>query len=177
MKWHRGFIVFILAGITAVLGCNGCKDKKNSQEVDINKMQEDLILDNRLKQQKERERIDTFVNQKGWPMLQTGTGLRYWVYRSSDGDSIEEKDEVKLAYQVMLLNEQVLYSADSLSPITVTVGHDNIESGLHEALQLMKKGERAKFILPAHLAFGFTGDSDKIPQDATVLYDIQVLNP
>ena len=177
MKIYLGGIALVLAALTTIFGCNGCHDKKGTQEMDMKKVQEDLRHDNRVKQQKERARIDTFIQQKGWPMLQTGTGLRYWVYQKTNGDSIHEKDQVKLAYQVMLLDEQILYSADSLSPIVVTVGHDNIESGLHEALQLMRKGESAKFILPAHLAFGFTGDLEKIPQDATVMYDIHVLNP
>jgi peptidylprolyl isomerase len=39
----------------------------------------------------------------------------------------------------------------------------------------MHEGDKAKFIFPSHLAFGFTGDSGKIPQNASVIYDIHLL--
>jgi FKBP-type peptidyl-prolyl cis-trans isomerase len=39
----------------------------------------------------------------------------------------------------------------------------------------MRAGDKARFIFPSHLAFGFTGDSQKIPQNASVIYDIQLL--
>jgi FKBP-type peptidyl-prolyl cis-trans isomerase len=56
----------------------------------------------------------------------------------------------------------------------VKVGRDNVESGLHEAIQLMRKGDRAKFDLPSFRAFGLTGEG-KIPMNASVVYDIYLV--
>jgi len=41
---------------------------------------------------------------------------------------------------------------------------------------LMNKGAKAKFILPSHLAHGLLGDENKIPSNATVIYDIELLD-
>ena len=39
----------------------------------------------------------------------------------------------------------------------------------------MKEGDKAKLILPSHLAYGLIGDQNKIPQKATIIYDIELL--
>jgi FKBP-type peptidyl-prolyl cis-trans isomerase len=52
---------------------------------------------------------------------------------------------------------------------------DNVENGLHEAIQYLRVGDKAKIILPSYLAHGLTGDSDKIPPMASVLYDIELV--
>jgi FKBP-type peptidyl-prolyl cis-trans isomerase len=56
------------------------------------------------------------------------------------------------------------------------VDFDQVESGLHEGIKYMKKGEKARLILPPHLAHGLIGDMNKIPMNATLIYDIQVID-
>ena len=53
---------------------------------------------------------------------------------------------------------------------------DNVETGLHEGIKYMKVGEKAKMILPSHLAHGLIGDSKKIPPRSTIVYDIELLD-
>ena len=40
----------------------------------------------------------------------------------------------------------------------------------------MREGDKAKAIIPSHLAYGFIGDEKQIPKRATLIYDIEVLN-
>jgi FKBP-type peptidyl-prolyl cis-trans isomerase len=40
---------------------------------------------------------------------------------------------------------------------------------------LMKVGDKAKVILPSHLAFGLTGDSKKVAQSMPLLYDLELV--
>jgi FKBP-type peptidyl-prolyl cis-trans isomerase len=39
---------------------------------------------------------------------------------------------------------------------------------------LLRKGDRAKFVLPSYRAFGLTGEG-KIPMNAAVVYDIYLV--
>jgi FKBP-type peptidyl-prolyl cis-trans isomerase len=39
----------------------------------------------------------------------------------------------------------------------------------------LAQGGKAKFILPSHLAYGLTGDQDKIPPQSPVVYDIELI--
>jgi FKBP-type peptidyl-prolyl cis-trans isomerase len=50
-----------------------------------------------------------------------------------------------------------------------------VESGLEEVILFLKKGDRAKIIIPSHLAFGLVGDGNKIPAMATLVYDLELI--
>jgi FKBP-type peptidyl-prolyl cis-trans isomerase len=56
------------------------------------------------------------------------------------------------------------------------IGHGGVETGLEEAILLMKVGDRAKLVIPSHLAHGFFGDDERIPPRATLIYDIKIVN-
>jgi FKBP-type peptidyl-prolyl cis-trans isomerase len=51
-----------------------------------------------------------------------------------------------------------------------------VERGLDEAMQLLKVGDRAKLILPSHLAFGLVGDDNCVPRKAILIYDVQIID-
>jgi len=98
------------------------------------------------------------------------------IYQPNEGIKPVEEDIVTISYTISLLDGKTVYETTDAKPKYVRIGRDNVETGLHEALQLMRKGERARFIFPSHLAFGFTGDSGKIPPNASVLYDIHLIS-
>jgi len=55
------------------------------------------------------------------------------------------------------------------------VGHGGVESGLEEAVLLLHAGDKARIIIPSHLAYGLVGDDDKIPARATLIYEIELI--
>jgi FKBP-type peptidyl-prolyl cis-trans isomerase FkpA len=102
--------------------------------------------------------------------------LQYWIYEPGEGAQVKENDLAAISYTITLLDGTVCYETTDANPKMVHVGHDNVETGLHEALQLMHVGDKARVILPSHLAFGLTGDSGKIPQNASVVYDLHLIS-
>ena len=82
---------------------------------------------------------------------------------------------VRFEFKVNLLNGVTCYDSDKSGPREIWIGHADVESGLEEGLQLLREGDRAKFILPSHLAYGWLGDSDQIPTRAVLIYDVHVL--
>jgi FKBP-type peptidyl-prolyl cis-trans isomerase len=166
---------FLLIALVGVFGCNGCRDRKNVAPVSEEQLRRDLIEHNKQEHMAEKQRIQAYVDSTKWPMTETGTGLRYWVYQQGTGPQAKEGDMAIIVYTVSMLNGTELYRNDVSKPGHFLIGQDNVETGLHEAIQLMHLGDKAKLILPSHLAFGLTGDSEKIPQKATLLYDIELL--
>lgn len=167
-------LVYVMLA-AATIGCNGCHETQETQVIDYNKIQKDLIEDNKKKHNKETKEIKKFIDKNKWPMQETKTGLHYWIYENGSGKQAKFDDVVTISFKVSLLDGTLCYEASDSDPRQFKIGMDNVESGLHEVLQLMKEGDRCKAILPSHLAFGLTGDSDKIPSSASVVYDIHLL--
>ncbi len=107
----------------------------------------------------------------------TQTGLRYQINPSNiEGDSVRALDQVSIDYKVSLLTGETVYSSDSTGSMSITIGRSDVANGLQEGLQLMRTGERALFIVPSHLAYGLTGDGDKISGFQTLVIEIESLN-
>lgn len=160
-----------------LLFASSCKERnqRTVTDADMARAQQELINENRKQHTDEMKNIKSFIKDARWPMQETATGLHYWIYEPVENTQAQKDQHVLIAYKISLLDGTLCYEATPAEPKDVFIGHDNVETGLHEALQLMHEGEKAKFIFPSHLAFGFTGDSGKIPQNASVIYDIHLL--
>ncbi|MFN8698532.1 MAG: FKBP-type peptidyl-prolyl cis-trans isomerase [Flavobacteriales bacterium] len=159
----------------ALLGCNGCRDKQDATVTNYEQIQRDLIESNRKKHLAEDQRIRDYCKARNWPVQVTATGLHYWIYEKGTGVRAENENVAVVSYTIELMDGRQCYEASAKEPSRFLIGKDNVESGLHEALLLMREGDKIKLVMPSHLAFGFTGDSDCIPQESTVIYDLQLI--
>lgn len=165
----------LLAMMLMLFGIWGCDTGPRSQPVpDPVALKEDLIGANRILTDSEREDIRHLLTRKQWNMDSTGTGLRYSIYRKGEGPRVETGKVVTLAYEISLITGKVCYTSAQKGPKTFTVGKGGVESGLEEAVLLMRQGDRARLVLPSHLAHGLPGDGDCIPRRAVVIYDIEI---
>jgi FKBP-type peptidyl-prolyl cis-trans isomerase len=169
--------MYLFAFISLLTFLNACRDKSPAPptEQEIARTRKELVEENKRNHQVEIAAIKAFIDTSNWPMQETRTGLHYWIYENGHGELAKKDDRVMITYTISLLDGTICYTTDEANAKEIHIGHGNIESGLHEALQLMHPGDRARFIFPSHLAFGLTGDSQKIPQRATLVYDIQLL--
>lgn len=119
--------------------------------------------------------IENYIKRHKWKMEETGSGLRYLIYAEGNGRKVEEGLVIKYNYTTELLTGKVCYDSEELGANQFLVGKGGVESGLEEAVLHFREGDRAKIILPSHLAFGLLGDDDCIPKKAVVIYDLEVL--
>ena len=122
--------------------------------------------------------IDQFCARHQMDVVSTASGVRYFIYDSTDGEKVEPGDQVTISFEVRLLDADttLCYKSDSLSPYSFIVEMDNIESGLHEAITFFNKAEKGYVVLPHYLAHGLIGNMDKIPPLSPVLYNIHLLD-
>jgi FKBP-type peptidyl-prolyl cis-trans isomerase len=123
----------------------------------------------------EDERISDYMRRHNWKMKETGTGLRYLIYKHGKGEKAAKDKIAVLNFTVGLLTGDILYSSDSKGAKEFKIGQGGVESGLEEGILLLRVGDRAKFIIPSHLAFGLVGDGNKIPAKATLVYDVELI--
>jgi FKBP-type peptidyl-prolyl cis-trans isomerase FkpA len=123
----------------------------------------------------EDRQIEDFISRYRWNMETSPTGLRYMIYKTTNGKKPVKRQIVSINYILRLLNGNLVYSSREDGPKKFQVGHSDVERGLDEGILLLRVGERAKFILPSHLAFGVLGDQNRIPQNATLVYDVELV--
>lgn len=167
-----GFLLFLFV----IYSC-GDSHRKTAKNTNIQgkEFQNKLIEANKMYVKQESDEIDQYVRHRGWNMTTTGTGLRYMITKKGNGEAAVADKYAKVNYRISLLNGTICYSSDSTGAKDFLVGRDNVESGLHEAIQLLHVGDKAVFILPSHLAHGLIGDENKIPPKSSVIYDIELL--
>lgn len=122
----------------------------------------------------EETEIEAYIKRYDWEMTRTESGLRYMIYKEGYGVSPKTGDKVMLDFQLSLINGTSCYSSDDDGPKVFRVGQADVERGLHEAVLLMKVGDKAKLIVPSALGFGLIGDQNCIPKYATLIYDIEL---
>lgn len=135
-----------------------------------------LTQANKLRVQKESEQIDEFVQRHHFKTEETGTGLRIQIYeRVKDGVPPVIHDEVAMTCRVFLLDGTLCYESDTTNPVRFKLGEGMEVRGLEEGIMRMNPGEKARLIIPNHLAYGLSGDGDKIPPGAALFIDVKLL--
>lgn len=166
----RAACAILIALAAATAGCN----KTDQKGVPMSK--ESLIRANKGLVTIDKERIEAFAERHQWEMATTETGLWYQIYEHGTGDSARNGLIASLKYTVSLLDGTLCYSSDSTGEKTFLIGQGGVESGLEEGILLMRCGDKARFIMPPHLAHGLPGDNDKIPPRSTIVYQVELLN-
>ena len=105
-------------------------------------------------------------------MKTTDSGLWYMIYHSGQGEKAVTGKIATLEYTLSLLDSTVCYSGQK----EFRLGQGGVESGLEEGVLLMRTGDKARMVMPPHLAHGLTGDGICIPRRAIILYDVELVN-
>ena len=146
------------------------------KELTQHEANESLIGANKARLKIESQKIDAFVKRRNWEMTSTESGLRYYIYESSKETQKPLEGEVAVInYEVSLTDGTICYSSDSSGTKGFIVGRGEIEKGIDEGILLMNKGDKAKFVLPSHLAYGLIGDEIMIPSHAILVYDVTLI--
>ncbi len=136
-------------------------DFKNKKQKELN----DLI-------EKEKELIKEI--SKGFK--ETKSGLKYNILKNGNGENPSLGDLVKVHYKGQLLDQTVFDSSYKRNqPIEFKVGIGQVIPGWDEGIMLLKKGDKAKFIIPSHLAYGESGAGGIIPPNATLIFEVELV--
>ena len=105
----------------------------------------------------------------------TSSGLTIIDQGRSDS-AVQTGDKVTVHYTGKLEDGTVFDSSLTRGdPFTFTVGVDRVIQGWQEGLIGMKTGDRRKLIIPGNLGYGERGSPPKIPGNATLIFDIELL--
>lgn len=152
------------------------KNPKPSQPVTKGEMKSSMEKANRYLLNEEAEDIENYVKRHGLNMTTTGTGLRYQILKQGSEQKIEKGEVVTLEYELHSIAGDLIYSSENDGVKSFIVGEGKVESGLDEAMTYLHRGDVAKLIIPFHLGYGLHGDDNRIPEYATLVYTIKILD-
>lgn len=105
------------------------------------------------------------------------SGLQYLDVNDGDGSMPEDGDTVEVHYTGWLEKEGTQFdSSRGLNvPFKFELGKGQVIKGWDEGVKGMKLGGKRKLIVPPELGYGAPGSPPKIPAEARLIFDVELL--
>jgi FKBP-type peptidyl-prolyl cis-trans isomerase len=103
-------------------------------------------------------------------------GMYYILQEKGTGPQLKSKDKVKVHYVGFYLDMGVFDSSRQRDePMDIVIDESDVIKGWHQALKMMRVGEKARFILPSSLAYGAEGMPPAIRPYSPLIFDLEVV--
>ncbi len=138
----------------------------------------------------EAKTIENYLKEKGLTGQKTESGLYYVIEKEGAGEETTPGTTMYVNYAGYLLDgtlfdtswEEVAKANNVYNenrpggyvPLTVNVGMGQVIPGWDEGLMLLKKGSKAKFLIPSPLGYGENGAGAMIGPNSILLFDVEV---
>jgi FKBP-type peptidyl-prolyl cis-trans isomerase len=138
----------------------------------------------------ESKTIEAYLKEKGLNGTKTASGLYYVIEREGTGETTTPNTTMYVDYAGYLLDgtlfdtsipeiakaNNIFNEQRPYEPLPVNVGMGQVIPGWDEGLLLLKKGSKAKFIIPSPLGYGENGAGSSIPANSILVFDVEVKN-
>lgn len=109
--------------------------------------------------------------------ITTSSGLKYIVIEKANGASAEANKVVEVHYTGYLLDGKVFDSSrERNEPFEFILGTGQVIKGWEEGIALMNIGDKFRLIIPPKLAYDQKGAGNVIPPNATLVFDVELMN-
>ncbi|MCX7728779.1 MAG: peptidylprolyl isomerase [Bacteroidia bacterium] len=140
-----------------------------------------------LKKQKEQEQVEAekrkeaetekILKEKYGNAQVTSSGLRYIIEKEGTGDTPKAGQTVVVHYTGTFLGGKKFDSSyDRNQPLELPIGVGRVIKGWDEGIMLLKKGSKAKLIVPYQLGYGEMGYPGVIPPKSWLIFDVELLD-
>lgn len=113
----------------------------------------------------------------GKVISETESGLKFILIHKTNGIQAAAGNTVTVHYSGYLEDGSMFDSSLKIDqPFQFLLGAGQVIPGWDEGISLMKKGEKARLIIPSSLAYGDEGIPGIIPEKATLIFDVELLD-
>lgn len=126
--------------------------------------------------------IQEYLKSKGITNAKkTESGLYYVLHTPGEGAGPQAGQQATVNYTGITLSGEKFDSNvdpafNHVEPFSFAIGKRQVIKGWDEAALLLKKGAKGTFYLPSHLAYGSRAAGPKIPANAVLVFDIELLD-
>lgn len=126
--------------------------------------------------QEEKQAAEAALDAIAAGFNKTDSGLRYQILQNGNGNKAEKGKIVSVHYKGQLVDGTVFDSSYKRNqPIDFPLGMGQVIAGWDEGVALLKIGDKARFVIPSHLAYGSRGAGGVIPPNATLIFDVELM--
>lgn len=123
-----------------------------------------------------RASFEQLVKEKYPKAKNTSSGLYYIIEKQGTGEQAVAGKTVEVHYTGTLADGTKFDSSlDRGQPFSFQLGKGMVIRGWDEGIALLKVGSKAKLIIPSDLGYGERGFPGAIPQNATLIFDVELL--
>jgi len=124
-----------------------------------------------------KAKMDAELDKIAAGFEKTDSGLRYQIIQKGSGAKASQGKNISVHYKGQLVDGRVFDSSyERKQPIDFQVGVGQVIKGWDEGLQLLQVGDKARLVIPSHLAYGSQGAGGVIPPDATLIFDVELMD-
>jgi peptidyl-prolyl cis-trans isomerase A (cyclophilin A) len=129
------------------------------------------------REETERAEGEAKMEKLGAGFEKTASGLRYKFIQKGDGKKAEKGKTVSVHYSGSLEDGRVFDNSYSRKkPIEFPLGKGHVIEGWDEGIALLQVGDKARFVIPSHLGYGAQGAGGAIPPNATLIFDVELMD-
>ena len=100
----------------------------------------------------------------------------YYDTRIADDNPLPQTDDlVTLTYNLRSFDNDTIYTSDVIGTFTYKVDKQELFPGLRNSIKLLKEKEKATFLFPSSMGYGYHGDAKKIGINIPLKATIEIL--
>jgi FKBP-type peptidyl-prolyl cis-trans isomerase len=162
--FHNIFrVLLIILPVILLLSCRKQAASEKAPEMTAGEEKEMLL------------RVNKYLVQKDVELIESYSGLFYEIYEPTQGKKVEQGDIINLKYELSLLDGTLCYTSDEDGNKIFRLGKSQEISGLEQGVAFLRVGEKARFVIPPHLAYGLLGDEYRIPARSIIIYQVELV--
>ncbi|TVR72126.1 MAG: hypothetical protein EA408_07340 [Marinilabiliales bacterium] len=124
----------------------------------------------------EKNLLEQFIEDNDIDVSPTQSGLYYIEKEPGEGNLPGDNKSVTINFKGYLLDGRLFDKSSAANPVVLNTSATDIIPGFIEGIRLMRKGGKARFIIPWNIGYGAGGSLDGIiPPYSTLIFDVELI--
>ncbi len=168
------YCIFLLVALS---GCDGPEPRKPVQTKSGSYFKESIERSRKLLQAEEAQiqEIIKMDSLKDYSHSASGSWYHYLAVNDATDYTPQTDDLVVFNYDILTLDNDTIYTKEDIGVVTYKVDKQELFQGMRDAIKILKENERATFLFPSSLAYGYHGDENKIGTNVPLKSTITIL--